>query len=137
MPESRVSQLHHLHRCLGPPGVPVSGRFCHRHEEPGDQGGGQGPAHGGPGEHRQPGSHTLTHWAVRLRSPGMPILRFFRYFLSDPFSIFSYFVFLFLNFLSAFVFIFCETARTHRFFSYFHKSPVASLYIKLHRWACT
>ena len=40
-----------------------------------------------------------------------------------PFSFFfSYFIFLFLNFLSLFVFIFCETARTHRFsviFSYF------------------
>ena len=31
------------------------------------------------------------------------------------FSIFSYFIFLFLNFLSLFVFIFCETARTYRF----------------------
>ena len=40
---------------------------------------------------------------------------FFRYFWPDLFSIFSYFIFLFLNFLSLFVFIFCETARTHRF----------------------
>ena len=31
------------------------------------------------------------------------------------FSVFSYFIFLFLNFLSLFVFIFCETARTRRF----------------------
>ena len=37
------------------------------------------------------------------------------------FSIFSYFIFLFLNFLSLFVFIFCETARTHRFAVIFAK----------------
>ena len=59
----------------------------------------------------------------------MPIFRyfpFFRYFWPYPFSIFSYFIFVFLNFLSLFVFIFCETARTRRF-CYFRKSPVASL----------
>ena len=50
------------------------------------------------------------------------IFRFFRFFWPEPFSIcmlifsiFSYFIFLFLNFLSLFLFIFCETARTHRF----------------------
>ena len=37
------------------------------------------------------------------------------------FSIFSYFIFLFLNFLSLFVFIFCETARTRRFSVIFTK----------------
>ena len=37
------------------------------------------------------------------------------------FSIFSYFIFLCLNFLSLFVFIFCETARTHRFSVIFAK----------------
>ena len=37
------------------------------------------------------------------------------------FSIFSYFIFLFLNFLSLFVFIFCETARTRRFSVIFAK----------------
>ena len=52
---------------------------------------------------------------------------FFRYVWPDPFSIFSYFIFLFLNFLSLFVFIFCETARTRRFSVIFRKSPVASL----------
>ena len=65
---------------------------------------------------------------------GMPIFRyfpgffFFRYFWPDPkntcmliFSIFSYFIFLFLNFLSLFVFIFCETARTRRFSVIFAK----------------
>ena len=66
---------------------------------------------------------------------GMPIFHyflggFFCYFWPDPFSadpfpcmlifsIFSYFVFLFLNFL--FVFIFCETAHTHRFSVIFAK----------------
>ena len=60
-----------------------------------------------------------------LCSTGMPI---FRYFWPDPkntcmliFSIFSYFIFLFLNFLSLFVFIFCETARTHSFSVIFAK----------------
>ena len=67
---------------------------------------------------------------------GLPIFRyfplfsgFFRYFWPDPlsadpfpvFSIFSYFIFLFLNFLSLFVFIFCETARTRRFSVIFAK----------------
>ena len=37
------------------------------------------------------------------------------------FSILSYFIFLFLNFLSLFVFIFCETARTCRFSVIFAK----------------
>ena len=37
------------------------------------------------------------------------------------FSIFSYFIFLFLKFLSLFVFIFCETARTRRFSVIFAK----------------
>ena len=37
------------------------------------------------------------------------------------FSIFSNFVFIFLNFLSLFVFIFCETARTRRFSVIFAK----------------
>ena len=58
---------------------------------------------------------------------GMPIFHYFPffflgYFWPDPkntcmliFSIFSCFIFLFLNFLSLFVFIFCETARAHRF----------------------
>ena len=54
----------------------------------------------------------------RRRQPGMPI---FRYFWPNPFSIFSYFVFLFLNFLSLFVFIFCEPARTRRFSVIFAK----------------
>ena len=71
------------------------------------------------------------------------IFRFFRYFPLFPlllarsalrrsvfrffptcmliFSIFSYFIFLFLNFLSLFVFIFCETARTRRFSVLFAK----------------
>ena len=57
------------------------------------------------------------------------IFRFFPLFLPDPFSadplpvfsIFSYFIFLFLNFLSLFVFIFCETARTRRFSVIFAK----------------
>ena len=57
---------------------------------------------------------------------GMPIFRFFHYFWPDPFSIFSYFIFLFLNFLSLFVFIFCETARTHRFSVIFCYSKVIS-----------
>ena len=52
----------------------------------------------------------------------MPIFRyfpfFFRYFWPDPFS---YFIFLFLNFLSLFVFIFCETAHTGRFSVIFAK----------------
>ena len=46
------------------------------------------------------------------------IFRFFRYFWPDPFS---YFIFIFLNFLSLFVFIFCETARTRRFSVIFAK----------------
>ena len=37
------------------------------------------------------------------------------------FSIFSYFIFLFLNFLSLFVFIFCEMASTRRFSVIFAK----------------
>ena len=37
------------------------------------------------------------------------------------FSIFSYFIFLFLNFLSLFVFVFSETACTHRFSVIFAK----------------
>ena len=52
----------------------------------------------------------------------------FHYFWPNPkntcmliFSIFSYFIFLFLNFLSLSVFIFCETARTHRFSVIFSK----------------
>ena len=49
------------------------------------------------------------------------IFGFFRYFWPDPFSIFSYFIFLFLNFQSLFVFIFCETARTGRFSVIFAK----------------
>ena len=49
------------------------------------------------------------------------IFRFFHYFWPDPFSIFSYFICLFLNFLSLFVFIFCETARTRRFSVIFAK----------------
>ena len=56
------------------------------------------------------------------------IFGFFRYFLPDLkntcvllFSIFSYFIFLSLNFLSLFVFIFCETARTRRFSVIFTK----------------
>ena len=49
------------------------------------------------------------------------IFRFFCYFWPDSFSIFSYFIFLFLNFLSLFVFIFCETARTRRFSVIFAK----------------
>ena len=58
----------------------------------------------------------------------MPIFSYFRYFWPDPnntcmliFSMFSYFIFLFLNFLSLFVFIFCETARTRRFSVIFAK----------------
>ena len=43
---------------------------------------------------------------------------FFHYFWPDPFS---YFILLFLNFLSLFVFIFCETARTRRFSVIFAK----------------
>ena len=50
---------------------------------------------------------------------GMPIFRFFRYFWPDPST---YFIFLFLNFLSLFVFIFCETARTRRFQLFSQKS---------------
>ena len=46
------------------------------------------------------------------------IFHFFCYFWPDPFS---YFIFLFLNFLSLFVFIFCETARTRRFSVIFAK----------------
>ena len=46
------------------------------------------------------------------------------------FSIFSYFIFLFLNFLSLFVFIFCETARTRRFSVIFAK-------IQWHPWLIT
>ena len=45
-------------------------------------------------------------------------------FSADPFSIFSifsYFIFLFLNFLPLFVFIFCETAPTCRFSVFFAK----------------
>ena len=42
----------------------------------------------------------------------------FHYFWPD---LFSYFIFLFLNFLSLFVFIFCEMARTHRFSVIFAK----------------
>ena len=38
-----------------------------------------------------------------------------------PYSIFSYFIFLFLNFLSLFVFILCEMARTCRFSVIFAK----------------
>ena len=38
------------------------------------------------------------------------------------FSIFSYFIFLFLNFLSLFVFIFCEMARSRRFSVIFAKA---------------
>ena len=48
---------------------------------------------------------------------GMPIFcyfPFFRYF-------WPYFIFLFLNFLSLYVFIFCETARTPRFTVIFAK----------------
>ena len=44
-----------------------------------------------------------------------------RYFGPDPFSMFSYFIFLFLNFLSLFVSIFCETARTCGFSVIFAK----------------
>ena len=46
------------------------------------------------------------------------IFHFFRYFWPSPFS---YFIFLFLNFLSLFVFIFCEMARTRRFSVIFAK----------------
>ena len=70
-----------------------------------------------------------------IRDADFPLFSvFFRYFWPDPkntcmliFSIFSYFICLFLNCLSLLVFIFYEIARTHRFFSYFCKSPVASL----------
>ena len=60
----------------------------------------------------------------RVILAGMPIFcyfLFFRYLWPDPFSIFSYFIFVFLNFLSLFVFIFCETAGTHRFLVIFAK----------------
>ena len=47
---------------------------------------------------------------------------FFPLFLArSVLSIFSYFIFLFLNFLSLFVFIFCETAGTRRFSVIFAK----------------
>ena len=46
------------------------------------------------------------------------------------FSIFSYFIFLFLNFLSLFVFIFCETARTRRFSVIFAKVQWHPYYIE-------
>ena len=49
----------------------------------------------------------------------------FHYFWPNPFSIFSYFIFLFLNFLSLFVFIFCETARTCIFAK-----------VQWHPWSC-
>ena len=59
---------------------------------------------------------------------GCPFSVFFRYFWPDPkntcmliFFIFSCFIFLFLNFLSLFVFIFCGTARTRRFSVIFAK----------------
>ena len=55
--------------------------------------------------------HTCTHQGCRFSVN----FRFFCYFWPDSFSIFSYFIFLFLNFLSLFVFIFCKTARTRRF----------------------
>ena len=58
------------------------------------------------------------------------IFHFFCYFWPNPkntcmliFSIFSYFIFLFLNFLSLFVFIFCEMACTRRFSVTFAKVP--------------
>ena len=55
----------------------------------------------------------------------MPIFHYFPFFSvtfwPDPFSIFSYFIFLFLNFLSLFVFTFCEMARTCRFSVIFAK----------------
>ena len=53
---------------------------------------------------------------VESRDADFPL--FFRYFWPDPFS---YFIFFFLNFLSLFVFIFCETAHTRRFSVIFAK----------------
>ena len=73
---------------------------------------------------------------ISIYKSGMPIFRFFFPFFPlflarsvlrqsvsrfPLFSIFSYFIFLFLNFLSLFVFIFCETARTRRFSVIFTK----------------
>ena len=60
---------------------------------------------------------TCLNWMVDWSLPyqGCRFSVIFRYFWPDPFPIFSYFIFLFLNFLSLFVFIFCEMARTHRF----------------------
>ena len=68
-------------------------------------------------------------WALNTNNQGCRFSIFFRYFWPDPFSanpfsifcIFSYFIFVFLNFLSLFVFIFCETACTHRFSVIFAK----------------
>ena len=70
----------------------------------------------------------LGHECQDLLSPcdGMHVspdsgMLIFRYFWPNPFSVFSYFIFLFLNVLSLFVFIFCETARTRRFSVIFAK----------------
>ena len=75
---------------------------------------------------------------------GMPIFRFFRYFWPDPkntcmliFSIFSYFIFLFLNFLSLFVFIFCEVAHTRRFSVIFAKVQYTYCYSFIFFWLST
>ena len=84
-------------------------------------------------------SRAFTHLGHECHA-GMPIFCyfpvFFRYFWPDPFSgdsfsvfsIFSYFIFLFLNFLSRFVFIFCETAHTRRFSVIFTK-------VQWHPWS--
>ena len=73
-------------------------------------------------------SHTSNLRFGHSSGSGMLIFRVFfvRYFWPDLKNtcmlIFSYFIFLFLNFLSLFVFIFCETAHTHRFSVIFTKA---------------
>ena len=61
-------------------------------------------------------NHCYLHCICWQKPSGMPIFRYFPFFLLFLarsvmliFFIFSYFIFLFLNFLSLFVFIFCET----------------------------
>ena len=76
-------------------------------------------------------TQSLFQGQICFRDADFPLFSgvFFRYFWPDPLSadpfpvlsIFSYFIFLFLNFLSLFVFIFCETARTRRFSVIFAK----------------
>ena len=69
--------------------------------------------------------HISMYTHIYIRDADFPlfsvIFRFFRCFWPDPFSVFSYFIFLCLNFLSLFVFIFCETVRIRRFSVVFAK----------------